>query len=122
MTDEEILCEFMEPRKVYGKWWNCGTTYQETGDPVFFKDSHKPLRQTVLMTNLPVAIRPDLNALHEIEARLTQPQWYHYRDALCRIWQRLDKVPDLQQFCIHADAPIKVKALASVLREIVGGG
>ena len=103
MNDEEIICTFMEPKPPDtdrgergtspGGWWK--------------------LRWSVLDQRFRAWPNDDktdsLDALWEVEERLTDEQWYRYTGNLPtgRWWSKE---------LAHATAAHKIKALASVLR------
>ena len=60
-----------------------------------------------------------LDALHEVEARLTDSQWALYAHALCSGYDYDDIGLMLYRDWIHATAEKKIKALAAVLRPVV---
>lgn len=101
LSDAEVVCTFMELKpmpiagfkRVYAagaKWW----AYRE--------DEWEPAALT-------------LDALHEVEARLTESQWKAYgenvvRETTAGYWPRN---------LLHASAEEKIRALATVLRATV---
>jgi hypothetical protein len=88
MTNVEIICTFMEPH------WKTRMPYAYPFNPA-------------VMPTL------DLDALHEVEARLTYAQWDGYGAAMASLVGRT--APNL----LHASAEQKIKALAAVLRPVV---
>lgn len=88
MTDEEILHRFMYPDYVLG--------------------GRSPAARRLLHWNL--------DALHEVEARLTEEQWKEYR---LKMIGHLSNFSQIEKCCLHASAEQKKKALAAVLRPVV---
>jgi hypothetical protein len=95
MTDAEILCQFMEPkppecdlRTFERLWWTV-----EGGA------RWSPRNLT-------------LDAIWEIEERLTKEQWGRYQMLF----------PHRRRETLHADAPTRIRALAAVLRPVVEAG
>ena len=110
LTDEEVLCEFMEPKNGLpdladfrgdfspGGWW--------------ITDWH-PLRKNKWLPRRQIT----LNECHEIEGRLTEDQWRKYETALSPMPVKLIRLfGSITLSFIHADAQTKIKALAEVLR------
>lgn len=86
MTDEEIICTFMEPLRdkwALPKWWH-------------WAGGKRKLRDL------------GLDALREVQARLTDEQWATYESQFnsASTWRQL----------LHASTEQKIKALAAVLR------
>lgn len=115
LTDEEVICEFMEAKPEaflatgsqahpsVGGWWRSDFrfTSPSPNDGEYY---WKPRKLT-------------LDALHEVEARLTDEHWKEYcwrfqRGGMCSWWEN-------QRDFLHASAEQKIKALASILRPIV---
>jgi hypothetical protein len=108
MTDQEVICAWMEPKPRLTKsgqfhanekrwandlhWWD----YRPTTSPYLF-----PCPLT-------------LDALWEVEERLTDGQWRKYYDALCISCE--PKLKFGMYDVIHATPEQKIKALAAVLR------
>jgi hypothetical protein len=66
-------------------------------------------------------VRLTLDALHEVEARLTDEQWGAYRE-----WFMVDHQMDRHRvpfgtYLLHASSEQKIKALAEVLRAALKG-
>lgn len=99
MTDEEIICTWMEPLpgfrginypKSVAGWWTA------------------PNGQAKTPTTL------DLDALHEVEAQLTEELWEKYEIALWAEITPNERIYDREW--IHATASDKIKALAAILK------
>ena len=106
MSDEEVICGFMEPKpehnpseyvlgEIYRTWWvrSIGNTWRPLLDDEFCSQFEK------------------LGRLHEVEARLTEEQWCAYQCAAISA-----KWGDVFGLICHASAGQKIRALASVLR------
>lgn len=110
MSEEEVICEWMEPRpdvvddgadpnacyKWPHRWWK------------WYRDRNGHLPREL-----------DLNALHEVEARLSDKQWLDYRREFRLVVERVNGTWPLGQRSkdmLHATAEQKIRALASVLR------
>lgn len=92
MTDEEVIASFMEPKPTWsssdrnGEWWWCWDHRWHS-------------------------CKLDLDALHEVEARLTNEQWDAYANLM------MDPAGiHHTRFLLHASAEQKIEALAAVLR------
>ena len=107
MTDAEVICSFMEPKPTKsimdtlrdgdpapGKWWN---------DRHHASSEWRPRTLT-------------LDAIWEVEERLTDEQWQQYRD---EILKGTDMMGLWMTRLIDAGAAQKIVALAAVLRPIV---
>lgn len=101
-TDEEVICEWMEPKPEdlnphvgllvsKGEWW-----YRYTLDKTW------------------TACKPNLDRLHEVEARLTDEQWERYLDQLVDD-DAISGYQTERDIC-HATAAQKIAALAAVIR------
>ncbi len=107
MSDEEIICAWMEPRpgepsyrsdRSPGGWWQKVINY-------------KP--------DIPYAFKPrelDLDALYEVQSRLTDEQWEEYDDEILPTLPRDLFELEIRKAYIHASPKQKITALASVLR------
>jgi hypothetical protein len=98
MTNEEIIATFMESKPDYHLcFWECS----KLGWWIRGVNTVHPTPLT-------------LDRLHEVESRLTKPEWMRY-------WSLLEIVGDLGNHykirMIHATAAQKIEALANVLRE-----
>jgi hypothetical protein len=105
MSDAEVLCDFMDPKHVTD-WW--GRDEQVLGKPPHY-DFPRDL---------------DLDALHEIESRLTDEQWDEYVDVLSTTATGIPYGCNRNNYSrriIHATAGEKKIALAKVLRASVEG-
>ena len=91
MTDEEVICQWMEQ---------------------FYHFPENPAPRWIHRQDL------TLDALHEVEARLTDAQWRKYLEAL--VPRSLSGWTELKD-AAYADAPTRIKALAAVLREAKHG-
>jgi len=100
VSDEEVIAAFMEPvpgfreidyPKSIAGWWTAPTGH----------------------TKVPAVL--DLDALHEVEARLTEERWDLY---ISEFW-KLSIGSTWARDYLHASAADKIKALATVLRPIV---
>ncbi len=116
MSDEEIICGWMEPnpysrtrsRDSEGGWWRLIGWYRKTGT------WHPRMDWT-------------LDALHLVEKRLTDEQWFAYcaEFAVANLPEPTSN-PGYKETVawdrahLHADAKQKIKALAAVLRVEVG--
>ncbi len=101
LTDAEVICGFMEPRPTETDGWSrVDITPSALGWWEFDGDDDCWL-----------AIALDLDALHEVEARLTDAQWYKYGALIggdhVTFWALRD--------CLHAAAEQKIRALVTVL-------
>ena len=114
MTDEEVICMWMEPN----------ADSRSDNDFEWWGQSWKKGERTLFPRKL------DLDALHEVEGRLTDEQWKFYDQQLeTGVWPAPQEVYwnshqametlYLRRLMIHADAPTRIKALASMLRPIV---
>lgn len=102
LSDAEIICTFMEPKPersfdavihYNGDWW-------AASDGEW------------------VPRRLFLDACHEVEARLSDEQWWAYERGLRSV--PFDGVVNtLNRASIHANAPAKIRALAATLRSRV---
>lgn len=102
MTNEEIICEFMEPRSherpgqttpkalLGSPWWDWAISYGA----------------------FPKSLT--LDRLHEVEARLTDEQWVNYIAEL--LLGTYDDITGTHRRLVHASTTQKIKALASVLK------
>ncbi len=114
LSDAEVICTWMEPKPSLN------------GGPV--SDCHKSPREwwaaapregrerSVLYSRKWAPCRLTLDALHEVEARLTEEQWRRYQHVLA--------LPDGEEALtncqlIHASAVWKIRALAATLRSRV---
>lgn len=104
---QEILCEFMEGRDPRN------AVSVKRGTKVLDIDSLHWWIARWRAGNWEFAPRTlDLDALHEIEERLTDEQWIAYVDALIAIMpQRLPRKGEI----VHATAEQKIMALAETL-------
>ncbi len=103
MTDAEVICGFMEPKpgvieaRVISKggWW---------------KSRWSSMQYRIW----PYDDKTDsLDAMHEVEAKLTDEQWIRYR----REFRVISPPRESHEEClIHLTAEQKIKALAAVLR------
>lgn len=108
MSDEEIICAWMEPKPnilagdcvgLPHQWW-----------------------RRVGITSEVEPVRLTLDRLHEVEKRLTDAQWRHYCGLMFQHAKRPDANPiqDLttatRKALLHATVAQKIKALAAVLR------
>lgn len=120
LMDAEVVCEFMEPRRIEGRWWTHGKHVAEVGPEVWHRNACGPLRTTI--TTDCMVPRHDLltlDALHEVEARLSDGQWEKYNELMLgfspqRIHPRFDHSD--AKGLLHATAEQKVRALAATLR------
>jgi hypothetical protein len=114
MSDEEIICQFMEPRpkprglSVTATWWTTRTLLTGTGPGGHFGS----YQVAPLIEICPAGQR--LGMLYEVEERLTGEQWCWYEAQLRRI------TGGTPRQIIHASAAQKIKALAAVLRSSDG--
>lgn len=112
LSDAEVICNFMEPlesidcstggKRSLADWWR-----RETEWSVSLK--WKPWVPATLT----------LDALHKVEKRLTDDQWWKYETHIIANAPDRDKHQELLELIkchIHADAPTRTKALAAVLR------
>lgn len=112
MTNEEIICGWMQPRprdgdaEDDGKWWRSHNTAICFGEH---------------WITVPADLT--LDRLHEVEARLTDEQWEGYigilagvpiKRALSTHDYYLDHMDERE--LVHATAEQKIKALAEVIR------
>jgi hypothetical protein len=117
MTDQEVVCAWMETRPKDGThpqdvseigWWKAVYTLQPQQRWRWFADGDKT---------------DSLDALWEVEERLTDQQWGEYWKAAAETLKPDDKVRlafgEHFRYWSHLDAEQKIKALASVLRPIV---
>jgi hypothetical protein len=102
MTNEEIICTFMEPRPECApidicdesEWWVAGQD-----------------KETLVLVWRPASLT--LDRLREVEARLSEDRWREYARYMDSITgDGLDRVQDL----LHASAEQKIEFLAEVLR------
>jgi hypothetical protein len=109
MTNAEALCDFMESGPTKGPfdfrpwrsnspmgWWKAYPDSSECPAP-----------------NEWVPVKLTLGRLHEVEARLTEEQWWLYESELSRVARHLNSTA---LGFIHASAEQKIAALATVLR------
>ncbi len=107
-TDEEVICAWMEPKPEANKayvvrsWWRSRTllTGSAAGRGCF-----------VIADIIPRTLT--LDALHEVEARLTDEHWVSYLISL--VPKSLSGWTELRD-ATYATAEQKVKALAAVIR------
>ncbi len=100
MTDAELICGWMDNTRENPDWWEL---------------------KNFAMTICPIAL--DLEALHEVEAKLADIQWLLYCTALSDGTADVD-LPHTAWRNIHATAEQKITALANVLdpeRKLRGG-
>lgn len=110
MTDAEVICSFMEktPRRVRyfdehmssATWWRRDIV-QNNGQGIVYSD-WTPCELT-------------LDALREVQRRLTDEQWHEYERGL-RCVPFDGPVNSVTRVFIHATAEQKIRALAVVLR------
>lgn len=103
MTDEEVICEFMEPKPVGEAPLSCTYRGDLLSDGGFWQaDEYTTVWHRSELT---------LDRLHEVEARLTDEQARQYH-------QLLNESPDweIHNYLWHAKAEQKIAALAAVLR------
>lgn len=111
LSDDEVICTFMEARPVdqpdrtlenwaksEGGWWQ-------------FKWSHFWEGYRAHPTDL------TLDVIHEVEERLTPEQRAEYCKAMLQ--SPFTERRKWSWEMLHADAPARIKALASILRPIV---
>jgi hypothetical protein len=114
VTDQEVICEWMEPKPterpgVHGAnelWWRWGWRYVGPSLP----QQQTPVEYCWLPRKL------TLDALWEVEERLTKMGgwWDTY------VWKLTDSILDDQPpSVIHASAGRKTAAIAAVLRPLV---
>lgn len=108
MTDEEVICGFMEPRPVCPprrRWFESKSSL--AGWWELIRDSNRCQPRPLT-----------LDALYEVESQLTDEQQWDYCEAV-------RKQADTRQagtwHYLHATAEQKIKALAAVLRPLVEG-
>jgi len=121
MTDEEIICKFMElrPQKFHRSnlssqvWWFLKATGDIRGGPRYV--------WAPIFGFIPQ--REHLGRLHEVEERLTAAQRWEYTLKLGNRQPAPGETPELMIFhgsdlwqYIHASAEQKIRALAAVLR------
>jgi hypothetical protein len=113
MTDQEVICTWMEPKPTAaasstvsaGAWWNRYAGVQRSGPAWVLTPFSGPWEPCPLT----------LDALWEVEERLTPEQQGQYTTALLAIIA----VPFRCGWTWHATPEQKIKALASVLRPLV---
>lgn len=113
LTDHEIIATFMEPLPntapgFHTAWSTLKPTWWEKG----------PSSEGVMFW---VPIPLTLDALHEVEARLTVEQWSRYEPALGSPYAHKSNPITYWKALIHATAEEKIRALAAVLRAAVEG-
>jgi hypothetical protein len=112
MTDEETICEWMEPRSkgssldIVAAWWKVRTVMTGTGidpDSCFGLYRYAPLLEVC---------KPEhqLGFIHEIETRLSNEQWRVYGQTLRKI------TGGQERQLIHASASQKIRGLAVAVR------
>jgi hypothetical protein len=106
MSDEETICEFMESkpemRQDDAVWWRWGWV-PRIGSSLFQPPGYCWL-----------PVRLTLDALHKVEAKLTDEQWDRYSSEFDYPASARNR-----KSLLHATAAQKVKALAAVLRSAV---
>ena len=100
LSDAELICEWMERRPAPNTH---GGTHRSSGNWWYWGGEWEPRKLT-------------LDALHEVEARLTDEQISEY-DALLRA--ELDGEIGVDAYTWHAETGVKTAALAAVLRKEV---
>jgi hypothetical protein len=105
VSNEEIICTWMEPKPTMSEAMAEGWAFRWWGR------DRKPCRQL------------DLDALREVQERLTDEQWADYEDGILNQWSATaDRYREsTAKFCLHATPEQKIAALGSVLRPIVEG-
>lgn len=112
MSDEEVICSFMEPRPTDPP--ENALEMQICGSPVLSKGGFWVWICCYEDGDVPKAIPISLtlDALHEVEARLTKEQWEQYASLM------MDPAGiQHTRFLLHASGEQKIKALAAVLKE-----
>ncbi len=111
LSDAEVICAFMEPRpdappNQHGAnelWWRWG--WRSVGPSL---PQQQPPHEYCWLPR-----RITLDAIHEVEERLTDRQWTTYQNRLeidgPAEWQR-------QKRWVHVSAEHKIRSLAAVLR------
>ncbi len=121
MTDEEIICGWMEPKPPEDSA-PLSRTYR--GD--IFSDGEFWMADEYTTVWHVVPLTLDLDALHLVEARLTDIQWATYQLALASVIDPKKRISEQELLAMrpwvwklfqHASAEQKIKALAAVLRE-----
>jgi hypothetical protein len=112
LTDAEVICGFMEERPVKHSgvghdtpWWYAAN---------HFIDQDETETEYVPIFDACAEIEK-LGRLREVEERLTELQWTHYKYCLTDTSIRRHGC-GLTQFFIHASAEQKTQALAAVIR------
>ncbi len=106
MSDEEVICTFMEPRPERGQ------TFPIEGPlphPLWWSHMDRE-------GNWHPASLGSLDALHKVQAGLTDEQWRRYDDEMLLTLPRDSFEWEIRKAYIHADVPAKIKTLAAVLR------
>ncbi len=105
LSDAEVICGFMEPRPSRQRGDSAGCPGQFWR---YDRETH---------ADLGVPARLTLDALREVEERLTGKQWSNY---IARIFEETNSqgatVGGRWRHVIHASAEQKIRALAAVLR------
>ncbi len=120
MTPEEVICEFMEPaRDLEAKPFDADMVENILNAQCMGTPSHSPGGWWVYYCDYQQQEKVaqscrelDLDALHEVEARLTEEQWRHYTVAFWKLY------PDScnTKGTLHATAEQKIAALGKILR------
>lgn len=131
LTNAEVLATFMEPRPDFLPYsWQSPINWGDSSPARWWLAMSPDAANTVHGIWKPRQIT--LNECREIEAGLTEEQWVRYwRELMQLIWEASEKRGehalanmtmtrgDLYRHLVHADAPTKVEALATILRPLV---
>ncbi len=111
MTNEEIICEWMERKPTPMDGWRAAHLVKKAQWWLSWQDNWEPIPLT-------------LDRLREVEKRLTDEQWDRYRAWFTRLTVPPPPVTSAEYFRMvaQADAAQKIKALAAVLREVAQAG
>jgi len=118
MSNEEIICTWMEPKP------NADETYWYPARPSpqrWWMVSYGRVREVDGITGEP-SWQPrflSLDALREVQDRLIDEQWEQYESWLCRIAEPFPPEHWPLRVMLHVTALQKIKALAATLRPVV---
>lgn len=115
MTDQEVICAWMEPKPPLPNYWSGGYPSPK-GWWYNVPISGGRMDWIPWRNGRPMAC--DLNALWEVEERLTDMRWLLYYTELAEATKSLG-LPHEEWRCAHATPEQKIKALAAVLRPLV---
>lgn len=104
-SDEETICEWMQPKPV--RVWSRDSGGREWWSAVWSSETGWQFHP-ILLT---------LDALWEVEERLTEEQWRKYESMSVGWWSDGPKIISGFRAAVHATTEQKIAALAQVIRQ-----